>query len=82
MVDNSILFLLCFFGKIATDSFDEMAKILYESNWQHLSPDLQRNFVIMIANAQQPLHYDGFGMAILNLETFTRVSISRTIRNV
>lgn len=32
----------------------------------------------MIANSQQPLQYHGFGVVVLNLETFSKV---RTIRN-
>lgn len=32
----------------------------------------------MIENGQQPLHYHGFGVVVLNLETFSKV---RTIRN-
>lgn len=80
LIIQSYSFLLCFFGKIATKSFEEMADILYESNWQHLSPDLQKYFVFMIANAQQPLYYGGYGVTILDLQTFVRVSICRTIR--
>lgn len=75
VLENSILFLLCFFGKIATDSFAEMGDIFYGADWQNLSPALQRYFVVIIANAQQPLYYDGFGVAILNLEMFQRVSL-------
>lgn len=75
VIENSIMFLLCFFGKIATDSFAEMGDISYGADWQNLSPALQRYFIVIIANAQQPLYYDGFGVAILNLEMFQRVSL-------
>lgn len=52
-----------------------MADCLYEANWQELPPELQKNFILMIQNAQRPCFYHGFGMAILNLETFTKVSL-------
>lgn len=68
------LFLYCFFGKLATESFAKMADCLYESNWQILNVKCQKYFVLMIENAQQPLYYQGFGIAVMNLETFTKVS--------
>lgn len=39
-----------------------------------LPPKLQKNFALMIGNMQQPLYYDGFGIALLNMETFGKVS--------
>lgn len=69
------LFLYCFFGKMATDSFKEMSICLYKTNWQNLPIDLQKFVVLMIGNAQRPLYYHGFGVAILDLETFTKVRI-------
>lgn len=68
------LFLYCFFGKLASDSFAKMADCLYEYNWYELPFDLEKYFIIMIANAQKPLFYDGFGVLVLNLQTFTNVS--------
>lgn len=67
------LFLYCYFGKVATESYQKMCIYLFESNWPDLPADLQRFFIIMIANAQRPLYYHGFGFAMLNLETFTRM---------
>lgn len=68
-----VLFLNCFFGKIATESFEKMSYDLYEANWQRLSIDLQKYIMFMIENAQRPLYYHGFGVAVLNLKTFTSV---------
>lgn len=51
-----------------------MADTLYEASWPDLPIELQKYFIVMIGNAQQPLYYHGFGMAILNLQTFTKVS--------
>lgn len=68
------LFLYCYFGKMATHSFEKMASCLYRANWHYFPIELQKYYVIMIGNAQRPLYYHGFGVAILNLETFTKVS--------
>lgn len=71
----SNLFLFCFFGKLATESFAEMADSLFESNWQSLPIHFQKYFIILIGNAQKPLVYHGFGIVALNLETFARVGL-------
>lgn len=67
----SNLFLYCYFGKLATESQNSWC--LYETNWQNLPLDLQKYFILMIANVQKPLHYHGFKIAVLDLETFTNV---------
>lgn len=67
------LFLFCFFGKMATESFIEMADCLFDANWQSLPIHLQKYFILMIDNVQKPLFYNGYGIVILNLETFTKV---------
>lgn len=50
-----------------------IATLLFQANWQALPLKLQKYFVVMITNAQTPLYYHGFGVAVLNLETFTKV---------
>lgn len=76
MVAALNLFVYCYFGKIATDSFGKMADCLYEANWLGLSIELKRYFVLAIGNAHRPLFYHGFGIAILNLDTLTNVSLA------
>lgn len=68
------MFLCCYFGKLATESFEKMPDCLYESNWHERSIKLQKYFNLMIQNMQTPLFYHGFNVAVLNLETFTKVS--------
>ena len=67
------LFLYCFFGKMVTDMFSQISEYLYESNWYELPIELQKNFILAIQNAQLPLQYNGFEVAVLNLETFCAV---------
>lgn len=68
-----ILFFYCYFGELATESYEKMADILYESNWYGLPVALQKRFVVMIIDMQQPIHYHGFGIANLNLSSFLAV---------
>lgn len=69
----SNLFLYCYYGKLASESFESMADLLYENNWPELPNKLKKYFILMIGNGQQPLFYHGFGIAVLNLETFSKV---------
>lgn len=67
------LFLYCYYGKLATGSFGNMAVCLFECNWVDLPIGTQKNIWLMMANAQKSVFYHGFGIAILNLETFRKV---------
>lgn len=69
----STLFIYCYFGKIATESFEKMADSLYDLNWQELPNDLQKYLVLMIADMQKPIYYYGFGYVRLDLRTFILV---------
>lgn len=71
----SDLYLYCNYGKLASHSFEIMANTVYESNWIELSNDLKKYVVLMIAIGQKPMQYHGFGIIVLNMETFTRVSL-------
>lgn len=73
-VSSSNLFIYCFFGKLATESYQKMADCLYESKWWELPVELQKYLLLMNMNMQRLLYYHGFEVAVLNLETFTRVS--------
>lgn len=73
-VSISILFLCCFFGKIATESYEKISLCSYEADWQELPANLQEHFIIMIGSAQQPLYSNGFGLVVVNLETFAQVN--------
>ncbi|XP_055308954.1 odorant receptor 67d-like [Sitodiplosis mosellana] len=73
LIGFSTLFLYCYLGKVATESFEKMANYLYyEVNWHELPIELQRYFILMIANIQKPLYYHGFSIITLKLETFCK----------
>lgn len=72
VVGVSNMFVYCFFGRLATESYAKMANSIYEANWPNLPVNLQKYFILMIGNAQRSIFYHGF-FATLNLETFTKV---------
>lgn len=75
IITLSNLFLYCYFGILATESYEEIGFCLFEANWQDLHVELQKYVIIMIADAQKPLEYHGFGVSVLNLTTFNKVLI-------
>lgn len=67
------LFLYFYFGQLTTSNFDELSGYMFGSNWKNLPVNLQKYLILMIENTSEPIRYDGFGIIILNLETFTKV---------
>lgn len=68
------LLLPCYFGKMATDSYENMAASSYDFDWHEFPVDLQKYWLRILSNAQIPLNYRAAGVAVLNLETFTKAS--------
>lgn len=73
-VSLSNLSVYSYFGQIASESYEEMADCLFESNWCEHPVELQKYVLLMVQNIQNPMYYHGFGIANLDLETFTDVS--------
>lgn len=74
MALNFNIFVYCYYGLMATESYEDMAQCLFESNWRKLSVELQKYIILMIQNTQRSLYYHGFEIFILNLETYLKVS--------
>lgn len=75
LVSTLNIYACCYFGEMATQSYVEMSNGLNKCNWYMMNVDLQRYFILMIANAQRPMYYHGFKIFILNSETFLDVRI-------
>lgn len=69
----SCLFFYCYFGELATASYENMSDCAFDMRWYEQPYQLQKCAILMIQNMQKPLHYHGFEMAYLNLSTFIAV---------
>lgn len=79
----SNLFIYCYFGKLATESFEQMSDCLYyDFVWHNLPNKLQKYLVVMIANMQKPIFYRGFHFAVLNLNTFIQVRFKKAAKQL
>lgn len=67
------LYLYCFAGAIVSNNCLMFADALFESNWHKMPNKFQKYFVIMIAETQQPIYLEGYGIIRISLETFTKV---------
>ena len=79
MVGIMILFPYCYFGKLATESFEKMFDCTYDLSWPDLPLEQQKSVILMLANMQRPIYYHGFKIATLDLNTFILVSVSINI---
>ena len=71
----STLFLYCIYGKLASESYEKMSNFMYNNlDWQEFPIKLQKYFIIITVNMQQPLYYHGFGLIDLNLTSFVTVT--------
>lgn len=73
----AMVHLQCLLGKMVTEQFAQMPNHLFHLKWYTLPNELQKYFILMLANTQQPVFFDGFGMFVLNLETFSTVWIQK-----
>lgn len=72
-ISGSTLFLYCYYAELATHNLHEFGNELFNSTWYELPLEMQYNYILIIANAQKPLNYDGLHMIFLNLPTFSQV---------
>lgn len=67
------LFMYCYYGKVATDSLLAYSDSVYNSNWSQHPIGIRKAFIVIIAYAQRPQLFNGFGLVSLKLETFSKV---------
>lgn len=75
-------YVFCYCGATTTMLFSEYADRLYEINSYDLPVPLQKQFVIILANLQRPVYYEGFGMVKLDLELFLNVKLIYVYRYI
>ena len=72
---NALLY--CYFGTMTSESYAKMGNHLFELNWFELPIKQQKYFIVMGANMQRPSQYLGFGVMIVDLETFVGVNFQK-----
>lgn len=67
------ILLYCYVGSLTTDLFHSYGDISYESLWYKFPVNLQQYLRLIIADAQRPRVFRGFGYLTLSLMLFTKV---------
>ena len=68
-----MLFIFCENGETVTHQFQVFNVELRQFNWYILPINVQKMFIIVVANAQQPSFIRGFANAICLRESFKKV---------
>ena len=60
-------------GEMVTNQFDEFEEELSQCNWYMFSMKLQRIYMIVLVNAEQPTTVHGFGNIVCARESMKKV---------
>lgn len=82
VLSSGNIFLFCFVGSLTTTVFRGYAEITYESIWYKFPADLQKHVLLIIADAQRPQSFDGFGFIHLSLTFFMTVVLTISDSNI
>lgn len=66
-ISGFTLFLYCDSAQLATDNLIQFGDEVFDSAWYELSNEIQKTYILLIANAEKPLRYDGLNMVYLNV---------------
>lgn len=72
-ISGGTLYLYCESAQLATDNLIQFGDEVFDSDWYKLPIEIQKSFILIIANAELPINYDGLHMVDLNSPTFARV---------
>lgn len=61
-------------GSMMTITLGELADVAYYSKWYNYDKKFSKWLIIIIANSQKPLIFDGFKVTELSLRTFAKVN--------
>lgn len=73
VVCSGSVLLCCYVGSFTMDTFECYASTSYESLWYKFPNGLQKYVLLIIAEAQRPKAFEGFGFFLLDLVTFSKV---------
>lgn len=69
----ALIFAFCEMGETVANQFNEFEKELGQRNWYSYSLKLQRIYIFVLANAEQPTTVHGFGNIVCVRESMKTV---------
>lgn len=65
--------LICYFGTFAKDRIECVADAAYDTNWYEYPDGVKKHMILIIARAQEPIFFMGYGVVRATLEVFGKV---------
>lgn len=65
--------MICYFGTFASDRIENVADITYDTNWYEYPEEARKHIILIVARAQEPVFFMGFGVVRATLEVFGKV---------
>lgn len=70
-----VLFIFCNFGELVTAQFERFNRRLYRYKWYSLTIEMQKMYLIFVANTQQPVILSSFARIECTRETLKKVNM-------
>lgn len=67
-------YLLCYFASSAIDRISNIQRCVYDLNWYNFSPELQKFIILIMAQSQRRIYFDGLNLIRCTLATFWKVT--------
>uniref|UniRef100_A0ABD2XAW4 Odorant receptor n=1 Tax=Trichogramma kaykai TaxID=54128 RepID=A0ABD2XAW4_9HYME len=67
------IFVLCYYGQILMDKFEELGRSVYMSNWYKLSGSRARSVVLVLGWTNRPFRLTAGKLITLSIESFAKV---------
>lgn len=72
-------YIFCYFADSTTECISNMQRSVYNLNWYNFPPQLQKHFILIMAQSQRPLCFTGFGFVRCKLISFGIVTIKNEL---
>ncbi|XP_014237899.2 odorant receptor 4-like [Trichogramma pretiosum] len=70
---NYNIFVLCYYGQILSDKFEELGRSVYMSNWHKLSFGDARSVVLVLGWSNRPFSLTAGKLITLSIESFAKI---------
>lgn len=81
----TIMYFFCYIAEDVCNKFEEIGNSIYQLNWFHYPPSVQKSLLIIIRQTQRPIRFHGYNVIFCDMPTFAKVienkkKIDETVR--
>lgn len=71
---SCLFYLLCDYGELLTDAFEELNRSIFDISWYACSADAQKMVLMMVRTSQQAVRLKGYGSINCSRDMFKQVN--------